>query len=135
MRRARPGARQGEVWRGGAEVDAVAGGPAIAAAGSRVTRQSRGSSRNITRNSRSTYAKAEMRPWRPSARTGDYSDRSTGQNRGIEGGTHSEHEGEVGEAGGGPERRQSTTDAGDVRVEDEVDGECTSRPCSIQCSG
>ena len=80
-------------------------------------------------------ADAMLRPWRPQRAQATYGDGSTGQNRGIEGGTHSEHEGEVGEAGGGPERRQSTPDAGDVRVEDEVDGERTGRPSSNRCSG
>ena len=54
---------------------------------------------------------------------------------GSEGGAHRELRGAVGEAGGGPERQQSMSVTGDVRVEDEVDGECMGRPCSIQCSG
>ena len=73
------------------------------------------------------------RPW---ARTGQavYGVEPKGKTGGYGGEAHCELDGEVGEAGGGLDWQESTTDDDDVQDEDGGDGECTGRPRLIRSS-
>ena len=73
----------------------------------------------------------ELRPWTSTGGHGDEIERGLG---GFGRGAHNGAGDEVGEAGDGPERRQTTPDDDDVRDENILDGEHTGRPSSIWCS-